>query len=106
MINNVSEPVNCVFPGSLYIYKTTKCTRILKITQLLRNVTYWNLPISKIKTIYIKLYFQNSAFNLQMERPASDNISVLSADMENLTVVNQQAVNTERGMFLFLNINQ
>ena len=41
-----------------------------------------------------------------MEQPASDNISVLSADMENLTVLNQQAVNTERGMFISLNINQ
>ena len=40
-----------------------------------------------------------------MERPASDNISVLSADLENLTVLNQQAVNTERGMFISLNIN-
>ena len=50
--------------------------------------------------------FDLSAFNLQMERPASDNISVLSADMENLTVLNQQAVHTERGMFISLNINQ
>ena len=41
-----------------------------------------------------------------MERPASDNISVFSADMKNLTVLNQQAVNTERGMFISLNINQ
>ena len=41
-----------------------------------------------------------------MERQASDNISVLSAAMENLTVLNQQAVNTERGMFISLNINQ
>ena len=41
-----------------------------------------------------------------MERPASNNISVLSADMENFTVLNQQAVNTERGMFISLNINQ
>ena len=41
-----------------------------------------------------------------MERPASDNISVLSADMENVTVLNQQAANTECGMFISLNINQ
>ena len=41
-----------------------------------------------------------------MDRPASDNISVLSADMENLTVLNQQAVHTERGMFISLNINK
>ena len=38
MIKDVSEPVNCVFPG-ISIYITTKCTRILKITQLLRNAT-------------------------------------------------------------------
>ena len=41
-----------------------------------------------------------------MERPASDNILVLCDDMENLTVLNQQAVNTEHGMFISLNINQ
>ena len=41
-----------------------------------------------------------------MKLPASDNIYVLSADMENLTVLNQQAVNTERGMFMSLNINK
>ena len=41
-----------------------------------------------------------------MERPVSDNILVLSADMENLTVLNHQAVNTEHGMFISLNINQ
>ena len=41
-----------------------------------------------------------------MERPAPDNILVLSADMENLTVLNQLAVNTEHGMFISLNINQ
>ena len=41
-----------------------------------------------------------------MERPAFDNILVLSADMENLTVLNQQAVSTEHGMFISLNINQ
>ena len=41
-----------------------------------------------------------------MERPVSDNISVLIADMENLTVLNQQAMNTEHGMFISLNINQ
>ena len=41
-----------------------------------------------------------------MERPAADNILVLSADMENLTVLNQQAVNTEHGMFISLNTNQ
>ena len=33
MIKDVSEPVNCVFVG-ISIYITTKCTRILKITQL------------------------------------------------------------------------
>ena len=41
-----------------------------------------------------------------MERPASDNISILSADIENLTVLIQQAANTERGMFISININQ
>ena len=41
-----------------------------------------------------------------MERSASDNILVLSADMENLTALNQQAVNTEHGIFISLNINQ
>ena len=41
-----------------------------------------------------------------MERPASNNILVLSADMANLTILNQQAVNTEHGMFISLNINQ
>ena len=41
-----------------------------------------------------------------MERPASDNMLVVSADMENLTVLNQQAENTERSMFISLNINR
>ena len=41
-----------------------------------------------------------------MERPVSDNNYLLSADMENLTVLNQQAVNTEHGMCISSNINQ
>ena len=36
-----------------------------------------------------------------MEGPASDNISVLPADMENLTGLGQQTVNTEHGRFKF-----
>ena len=34
-----------------------------------------------------------------MEGLASNNILVLSTDMENLTVLGQQAVNTEHGRF-------
>ena len=37
----------------------------------------------------------------QLEGPASDNILVLSADMENLTGLGQQAVNTEHGWFKY-----
>ena len=37
----------------------------------------------------------------QMEGPASDNILVLSADMENMTGWGQQAVNTEHGRFKY-----
>ena len=36
-----------------------------------------------------------------MEEPASDNILVLSADMENLTGLRQQAVNTEHSRFKY-----
>ena len=36
-----------------------------------------------------------------MEEPASDNILVLSADMENLTGLGQQTVNTEHDMFKY-----
>ena len=36
-----------------------------------------------------------------MEGPASDNILVLSADMENLTGLGQEAVNTEHGRFKY-----
>ena len=36
-----------------------------------------------------------------MEGLASDNILVLSADMENLTVLGQQAVNTGHGRFKY-----
>ena len=58
--------------------------------------------------VYIKLYFQNSNRRRLIYNgiTASDNILVLSADIENLTVLNQQAVNTEYGMILSLNINQ
>ena len=40
-------------------------------------------------------------FIFQMEGPASDNILVLPADMENLTGLGQQAVNTEHGRFKY-----
>ena len=36
-----------------------------------------------------------------MEGPASDNILVLSADMENLTGLGQQAVKTEHDRFKY-----
>ena len=36
-----------------------------------------------------------------MEGPASDNILVLSADMENLTELGQQTTNTENGRFKY-----
>ena len=36
-----------------------------------------------------------------MECPASDNSLDLSADMENLTGLDQQAVNTEHGRFKY-----
>ena len=36
-----------------------------------------------------------------MEGPVSNNILILSADMENLTGLGQQAVNTEHGRFKY-----
>ena len=40
-------------------------------------------------------------FILSKEGPASGNILVLSADMENLTGLGQQAVNREHGRFKY-----
>ena len=58
--------------------------------------------------IYIKLYFKNSISSafFTIEGPAiSDNILLLSADMENLRGLGQQAAmvcNTEDGRFKYL----
>ena len=68
-----------------------------------------NLHIYISKTTYIKLYLQNSismVFYFTMEGPTiSNNILRLSADMENLRGLGQQAAmvcNTEDGRFQYL----
>ena len=67
-----------------------------------------NLQISISKTTYIKLYFKNSirtAFYYTMEGPTiSDNILLLSTDIENFGGLGQQApmvCNTENGLFKY-----
>ena len=72
------------------------------------NESLENLQISISKTTYIKLYFKNSistAFYYIMEGPTiSDNILLLSTDMENLRGLGQQAAmvsNTKNGWFKY-----
>ena len=60
------------------------------------NESLENLQISISKTTYIKLYLKNSistAFYYAMKGPtSSDNILLLSTDMENLGGLGQQAL--------------
>ena len=60
MIKDASEPVNCVFRESLYVYNHEMYTDFKDYTIIAQCYSLENLPISKIKPIYIKLYFQNS----------------------------------------------
>ena len=72
--------------------------------------SHWKIYKFKyLKPLYIKLYFKNSissSFYFTIEGPAiADNILLLSADMENLRGLGQQAAmvcNTEDGRFKYL----
>ena len=75
----------------------------------MRNLTHWKIHKFKYLKphIYIYIYsfisknWLDDVLFFQTEGPASDNILVLSADMENLTGLGQQAVNTEHDMFKY-----
>ena len=69
------------------------------------NESLENLQISISKTTYLKLYLKNSistALYYTIEGPTiSDNILLLSTDMENLGGLGQRDTNTENGRFKY-----